>query len=263
MKFSLKHQIFYAVFIPCLFISSSLLWYFSNEKNQFNEVQFEKTAQQISQGLSESLIYGIKFDDLEYLQKISHQALNKENVTSVNVFDKDLKILTSLGKMPNKTINTQINITHNNDRSEIQFTHPIYDLIEFSNHLNNNAPIIGYLSLDFSTQDIAVSKYRIISIYLFAGFIFAVAFSIIAFFLSKGINAPISSFNTVLGKLDETQDSKPIKFEGHGELKNLSSNINTLVESLHHTQQELQVLKDLKSHLLKNVTQLKSSQWFQ
>ncbi|MCJ8313322.1 MAG: response regulator [Saccharospirillaceae bacterium] len=254
MKISLKHQIFYAVFIPCLIISTSLLWYFSNEKNSFNKINFEKTSEQISQGISETLIYGIKFADIQYLERISHQALNKENIVGVNVFDKNLQILASLGNKSNQTIDTNTTISHNHLRSEIKFNYPIYDLIDFSNHLNNNAPIIGYLSLNFSTQHLAINKYKTISIYLFSGFIFAVLFSLLAFFLSKKINAPISLFNKILTNLNENEDDEPIKFEGYGELNNLSSNINTLVKSLHHAQQELQLSTDednldLKQHL--------------
>lgn len=194
--------------------------------------------------------YAVVFSDQNMMHRILQNALNNQDISSIQLFNSEQKLLAELGKSPQQTRfafpkqqTTKEYDTHLESISAIYYTNNTLDG-NFNAQTDLFTPtsqrnLIGWVKVEADKSSLQVAQYQYTSLVLFLLLCFNILAFFVAFHASKFITQPIVRLNTALHKLVKGQFSSVKLMKLPPEYATLQKDILDITERLEHHNEEL------------------------
>ncbi|WP_417560764.1 response regulator [Marinomonas sp.] len=246
----LSSKIFWALFAPVFIVSlltGTLL--LSTRFNDLNRNLYERTSH-ITEQVATTSEYAIVFSDQNMMYRILQNALNNQDISSVQLFNSEQKLIAELGKAPeasstNFPENTFIKQYDNyiESISAIHYTNNTLDgAFNTQSDLFNTVDqrsLIGWVKIEANKSAIQIEKYQYACLVIFILLFFNILVILGAFHLSKTLTLPINRLSSALNKLVKGQFSGAKLMKLPPEYAALQKDLLDLSERLEHHNEEL------------------------
>lgn len=247
---SLSNKLFWALFAPVFFLSvlaSSFL--LSTRFHDLNNNLYEHTSH-ITEQVATTSEYAIVFSDQNMMYRILQNALKNQDISSVQLFNSEQKVIAELGKTPdrNETIFPNGNTIKEHDSylesiSAIHYTNNSSDAA-FSTQADlfntaNQRSLIGWVKIEANKSEIQIEMYQYASLVIFILVIFNILAILGAFHLSKTLTLPIDRLSSALNKLVKGQFSTAKLMKLPPEYAALQKDLLDLSERLEHHNEDM------------------------
>ncbi|MFT4573558.1 response regulator [Marinomonas primoryensis] len=247
---SLSNKLFWALFAPVFAVSLlASMFLVSTRFNDLNQNLYERTSN-ITEQVATTSEYAIVFSDQNMMYRILQNALNNEDISGVQLFNSEQKIIAELGKTPT-SVDTpfpdKIYLKEYNDHLElinaIHYSSNSLDGI-FNTQTDLFIPLdqrnlIGWVKIEANKSAIRIDKYQYAGLVTFILIIFNVLTIIGAFHISKVLTQPINRLAGSLNKLVKGQFSTVKLMKLPPEYASLQKDLLDLTERLEHHNEEL------------------------
>ena len=247
---SLSSKLFWALFAPVFIISllaSSFL--LSTRFNDLNRNLYEHTSH-ITEQVATTSEYAIVFSDQNMMYRILQNALNNQDISSVQLFNSEQKLIAELGKAPepNDTVFPNDNIIKEYDSylesiSAIHYANNSPDTTFSSQadlfNSSDQRSLIGWVKIEANKSAIKIEMYQYASLIIFILLIFNILVILGAFHLSKTLTLPIDRLSSALNKLVKGQFSNAKLMKLPPEYAALQKDLLDLSERLEHHNEEM------------------------
>ncbi|WP_219702264.1 response regulator [Marinomonas lutimaris] len=247
---TLSNKLFWALFAP-VFVVSLLAGTFllSTRFNDLNRNLYERTLH-ITEQVATTSEYAIVFSDQNMMYRILQNALNNQDISSVQLFNSEQKLIAELGKAPEQSdtsfpedISIKEYDNHLESISAIHYTNNSLDgafntQADLFNSIDQRS-LIGWVKIETNKSAIQIEKYQYASLVIFILLIFNIVIILGAFRLSKTLTLPINRLSSALSKLVKGQFSSAKLMKLPPEYDSLQKDLLDLAERLEHHNEEL------------------------
>lgn len=247
---TLSNKLFWALFAP-VFVVSLLAGTFllSTRFNDLNRNLYERTLH-ITEQVATTSEYAIVFSDQNMMYRILQNALNNQDISSVQLFNSEQKLIAELGKAPEQSdtsfpedISIKEYDNHLESISAIHYTNNSLDgafntQADLFNSIDQRS-LIGWVKIETNKSAIQIEKYQYASLVIFILLIFNILIILGAFHLSKTLTLPINRLSSALSKLVKGQFSSAKLMKLPPEYDSLQKDLLDLAERLEHHNEEL------------------------
>ncbi|QUX91008.1 hybrid sensor histidine kinase/response regulator [Marinomonas sp. A3A] len=247
---TLSNKLFWALFAP-VFVVSLLAGTFllSTRFNDLNRNLYERTLH-ITEQVATTSEYAIVFSDQNMMYRILQNALNNQDISSVQLFNSEQKLIAELGKAPEQSdtsfpedISIKEYDNHLESISAIHYTNNSLDgafntQADLFNSIDQRS-LIGWVKIETNKSAIQIEKYQYASLVIFILLIFNILIILGAFHLSKTLTLPINRLSSTLSKLVKGQFSSAKLMKLPPEYDSLQKDLLDLAERLEHHNEEL------------------------
>lgn len=250
VRSSISNKLFWALFSPVLIIS--LLTCFLLLLLRFNDLDknlYERT-EHITEQIAITSEYAIAFSDQNMIHRILQNALNHQDISSVQIFNSEKQIIAELGKHPSLVNNFFPNSSHIEEYAD--YLASVSDIRHIANTTDatldsqtslfntlNQRELIGWVKVEATKSAIQIQKYQYAGVVIFILFIFNILAVLSAAHLSKKLAEPINIFSTSLNKLIKGQFSTVKLMKLPPEYTGLQKDLLDLTERLENHNEEL------------------------
>lgn len=248
--FSLSNKLFWALFAPVLAVSIlAATFLISTRFTDLNQNLYERTSY-ITEQVATTSEYAIVFSDQNMMYRILQNALNNGDISSVQLFNSEQKIIAELGKAP---ISVNTPFPENNfikehadyleSISAIHYSSNSLDGV-FNGQTNLFIPLeqrnlIGWVKIEANKSVITIEKYQYAGLVIFILLLFNVLTILGAFHISQTLTQPINRLAGSLSKLVKGQFSTAKLMKLPPEYSALQKDLLDLTERLEHHNDEL------------------------
>mgnify|MGYP003627498077 CR=1 FL=1 len=247
---SISNKLFWALFAPVFIVSLlSASFLLSTRFNDLNRSLFERTHH-ITEQVATTSEYAIVFSDQNMMYRILQNALNNQDISSVQLFNSEQKLIASLGKAPE-----QNNATFS-DKTTVKEYDSYLESISAIRYANNSLDgafntqadlfnsidqrsLIGWVKIEANKSAVQIEKYQYAGLVIFILLIFNIFVILGAFHLSKTLTLPINRLSSALSKLVKGQFSNVKLMKLPQEYGSLQKDLLDLTERLEHHHEEL------------------------
>jgi two-component system sensor histidine kinase BarA len=247
---SLSSKLFWALFTPvCIISILTSLFLLSMRFSDLNHQLYERTKQ-ITEQVATSSEYAIVFSDQNMMYRILQNALSHHDISSVQLFNSEQKIIAELGSVPKQnslTFAEESQILEHDDYLESMS--PIHyannsldgvfnaqtDLFNPSNQRN----LIGWVKIEANKSAIKIAKYQYASLIIFILMLINILTILTTYQVSKHLTQPISKLGVALNKLVKGQFSAAKLMKLPPEYADIQKDLLDLTERLEHHHEEL------------------------
>lgn len=247
---SLSNKLFWALFAPVFIISLLASGFLlSTRFHDLNNNLYEHTSH-ITEQVATTSEYAIVFSDQNMMYRILQNALKNQDISSVQLFSSEQKIIAELGKAPepNDIIFPDDSTIREYDSylesiSAIHYTNNSSDAA-FSTQADlfnsaNQRSLIGWVKIEANKSAIQIEMYQYASLIIFTLVIFNILVILGAFHLSKTLTLPIDRLSSALNKLVKGQFSTAKLMKLPPEYATLQKDLLDLSERLEHHNEEM------------------------
>ncbi|WP_421849590.1 response regulator [Marinomonas sp.] len=247
---SLSNKLFWALFAPVFVVSLlSCGFLLSTRFNDLNRSLYERTLH-ITQQVATTSEYAIVFSDQNMMYRLLQNALNNQDISSVQLFNSEQKLIAELGKAPepsNAIFPDEITIkeydTYLESMSTIHYTSNTLDGVfnsqaDLFNSVDQRS-LIGWVKIEANKSSIQIEKYQYATLIFFILLIFNILVILGASHLSKTLTLPINRLSSALSKLVKGQFSNIKLMKFPPEYAALQKDLFDLTERLEHHNEEL------------------------
>ena len=247
---SLNSKLFWVLFTPSFIISLLVtIFLLSTRFNDLNR-NLREQSRHITEQVSTTSAYAIVFSDQNMMYRILQNALNNPNISSVQLYNNEQKIIAELGKpflqnnsfFPEKNEITEYN-NHLESISAIHYTSNSLDGIFNSQtdlfNTQDQRSLIGWVKIEANKATLQLEKYQYSSLVIFIFLLFNVAMILGSFHASKIITQPIDKLASALSKLVKGQFSTAKLMKLPAEYTSIQKDLLDLTERLEHHNEEL------------------------
>lgn len=242
---SVKGRAFLLAFIPMLFITSVLSFYFISGQLKDINTSINDNGERLTKHLAHASEYGVFSGNTENLSSLLKLFMVENDVESITISDKSGEVIAQSAKQNTKNINTQPDI----DSKNRIFRHPIILLIaaidnineiDDSAETNNPQEILGWVTTELSTTRLIKRQNDIIwnAVYIILSGM--TASILLALWISRGLTIPISRLTDSVRKIEEGNLEIIIDHSSSGEIGSLENGVASMLGRIRITQEELQ-----------------------
>ncbi|MCV2403836.1 response regulator [Marinomonas sp. C2222] len=249
-QLSIDNKLFWALFTPVFLVSLlSAFFLLSSRFNDLNKHLLERT-EDITKLVATTSEYAIIFSDQNMMLSILQNALNNQDINSVQIFNHEKVIIAELG---NPSDNDQPSLTEQSyiieHDTHLDSVRPIY----YTNNRLDEAfntqtrlldtpvqkDLIGWVKIDASTSVRQVEKYQYASLVLFILTIYNIIIIWGALRISQNLALPINKVSSSLNKLVMGQFSSVKLTRLPTEYSSIQADLLDLTERLEKHHEEL------------------------
>jgi len=247
---SLNNKLFWALFAP-VFTVSMLAGAFLivTRFHDLNQNLYERISN-ITQQVATTSEYAIVFSDQNMMYRILQNALNNEDISGIQLFNSEQKIIAELGKTltsANTPFPDSIYLKeHDNYLESINAIHYASNSLDgvFTTQTDLFIPLdqrnlIGWVKIEANKSAIQIEKYQYAGLVSFILIIFNVLIILSAFRISRALTQPINKLSASLDKLVKGQFSTVKLMKLPPEYATLQKDLLDLTERLEHHNEEL------------------------
>ena len=247
---NLSNKLFWALFAPVFIVSLLASGFLLLTRfNDLNSNLYEHTSH-ITEQVATTSEYAIVFSDQNMMYRILQNALKNKDISSVQLFNSEQKLIAELGQTPetkdttfplDSTIKEFDNylqsvsaIHYSNSRSDAVFSTQA-DLFNSADQRS----LIGWVKIEANKSSIQIEMYQYASLLIFTLTIFNILVILGANHLSKTLTMPIDRLSSALNKLVKGQFSTAKLMKLPPEYAALQKDVLDLSERLEHHNEEM------------------------
>lgn len=247
---SLNSKLFWVLFAPAFLVSILVgVFLLSTRFSDLNRNLVERT-QHITDQVANTSAYAIVFSDQNMMYRILQNALNNPDISSVQLFNSEQKMIAELGKTSSSDkilLTENSGITEQNGRLEsisaIHYTsNALDDVFNGQTDLFNTQDqrtLIGWVKIEANKASIQIEKYQYTGLIVFILVLFNILIILGAFHASKTLTQPINKLASALNKLVKGQFSTAKLMKLPPEYTAIQKDLLDLTERLEHHNEEL------------------------
>jgi two-component system, NarL family, sensor histidine kinase BarA len=247
---SLNSKLFWVLFTPAFIVSLLVAIFLLSTRFSDLNRNLHEQSRHITEQVSITSAYAIVFSDQNMMYRILQNALNNPNISSVQLFNSEQKIIAELGNASTQDrpfFPEKNEITEYDDRLEsitaIHYTSNSLDGIFNSQtdpfNTQDQRSLIGWVKIESNKASLRLEKYQYSSLVIFTFLLFNIAMILCAFHTSKTLTQPINKLASVLGKLVKGQFSTAKLMKLPAEYTSIQRDLLDLTERLEYHNEEL------------------------
>lgn len=247
---SLNNKLFWVFFAPALILSVLTSVFLLSARFYDLHNNLHTRIVHVTKQVATTSEYAIVFSDQNMMHRILQNALNNQDISGIQLFNSEQKILAELGKTSQQSLpifpKQQTTIEYGTRLKSISAIYyanstldgtfnPQADLFNPSRPTN----LIGWVKIEADKSSMQVAQYQYVSLILFSLICFNILAIFIALHMSRYIAQPVTSFSTALHKLVKSQFSSVKLMKLPPEYATLQKDLLDITERLEHHNEEL------------------------
>ncbi|MCH8550491.1 MAG: response regulator [Natronospirillum sp.] len=237
MQSSLHRRLLQLALIPALVFALLLAVYFALTQIWQSQQQFRTQTQVLTQAVTPSVIAALRLEDQQLLERAAQDILNVPQARAVQILHQDGSVTLGRGaqvELADQNTDALPNtLTRFQDGNWHRLIAPLYI------DADATAPQ-GWLQIDFSTNDLTLNNYRLISLgaLISVGGVGLIWLLVLA--LGRPITRPFYQVLDTLRDLSEGRLDQRTELARGGDLRALGEGVNRLAEDLENARDEMQ-----------------------